>query len=936
MSIIDRLRLYLSEENTDTDDGYTIEEIDGSENIEYEMKPLPRHNLTNKVKDKETLIAGEVTALEGDEDDDESDKEPVTTIEPFAGEWVRDKIIQQQDSDDPEIELGWYADKIGRPKTTSIPLSDFSQHSFLAGQTGTGKSTMLINMIVQFILYQQNAIFVTPKEDDIVKVLASMPPDEIEKTDVIAPNMSNEYSVGLNPFSVNVERGTAEFDTVVDRRVTTILAMLLSEDSGGALINNLTKTLSRELTEAEEEYSMIEFIDVILSQEARDELTNEPEIGKYGYTKRIEQLDSDDLDSTQRRANKFEEQSVLKNTFFKRKEEINFEDYVEGDRNLLVNLEHLQESDRAVYAIYIVRGLWNAAQKRANHTPESQRDLVGLFIDEFDDIIHDENYEQTNIREIFDKARSYRLGLVTATQFPDKIPRDVLDEIQGNVKNKISLRVEKGEREMANSFNLPQGANANKYEITPDRITGLSDYTSFVQPENDKVPQKINNFARVPPYRSEPDALNLLHKLHQRTGSETPDDPSVGLETNISRELSLIGKERGDVSSSSEDEAWIIARAVDVAQRYYAYHNNEYTHANGDKAESAPIDLVEKVVGAMNIEYGYNDLDAFIEENGLYFSISKNYGGSIGLTNEGESLANKQISGDSGSSGKIVHRGMLQTTRKELAKHGIIMTVPSQDTDGDMPDGVAYLFDNHSSLKETLFPQSNKLYVEIEKSTKSKPAQTVKNLGKNSNGSEIVAFVMEENAGKWLHKKFLQDQGYNYLKSDGFARLHTTNSVISGVGSEGDRYAVYPSNKTAVWVRNRDGNYELRYKENEETLLELSEQELLTDSWSVTQFPAYIYKQGGDYYVQKPDGTTENVGSRKRDIDDWTQVYKPLVPNSYFENGIQKDDFEAFEIVNDKLRYYNGSKTISLTEVASTETQSDSTDEDILDKLKDI
>lgn len=85
----------------------------------------------------------------------------------------------------------------GRP--VALALDDARHHVHLLGQTGTGKSTLLAQMILQDAAAGRAAVVVDPKGDLIEAVMARLPNGAEERTCLIDPT-DPSISVGLNVF----------------------------------------------------------------------------------------------------------------------------------------------------------------------------------------------------------------------------------------------------------------------------------------------------------------------------------------------------------------------------------------------------------------------------------------------------------------------------------------------------------------------------------------------------------------------------------------------------------------------------------------------------------------------------------------------------------------------------------------------------------------
>ncbi|WP_292486990.1 hypothetical protein, partial [Methanohalobium sp.] len=597
-------------------------------------------------------------------------------IDPFMGGYPRDEINKQQTNSNPTIYIGWGQDNIGNLKIYGYDLSEWNQHGVMFGKTGFGKSTNIHNILTQFNTYGNNFVFMTPKEDDVLDLLATLPDDELEKTDVVRPGATSpDEVVGYNLFDLT----ETEKKEYIDDKVDTFVTMMLSQFSqSGARMEPTSRAISRAMMMSDQQFTIADFITVITDQDALDifinNISEELEMTPSGFEKIKNYEVDDELDPISNRMQQFNDRNALRNMFFQKESDIDFNDYVSGDRNLILDLK--ETSDKQVFGMLFVRELWLAAKKRGElSSPES---FVISVIDEFNTIINEANYEMSNIRDIFSKARAYNFGMFVASQYPDQLPRELVTEVTENTIIKIGLKTEDGY--MANYL-----TDTEIRSVTPNNIKNLERYQSFIQPQDDldKSAKKLNNFAAYPPRRTMRETITIRDTIVSSIGS-----PQKNVDASSASIVGENSPQNNNDTVSNERERWIVCRAIDIAQRYVLYNNpdvEQYDEYN--KAKYVDYDDVTPILDAWGLEYKYNDLQQFVEQNNILFEqIHTSDGTQLGLSNDGETLANKQDSGSSASGGKENHRGMLTQVREELAKYGVAVQVPEQE--GEMSDAL--------------------------------------------------------------------------------------------------------------------------------------------------------------------------------------------------------------------------------------------------------
>lgn len=85
----------------------------------------------------------------------------------------------------------------GHEERLSIPISDAAFHSYLLGPTGSGKSTVMLSMILADISKHRGVVVFDPKGDLATDVLSRIPSNRLD--DVVVLDPSSPHPVGFNP-----------------------------------------------------------------------------------------------------------------------------------------------------------------------------------------------------------------------------------------------------------------------------------------------------------------------------------------------------------------------------------------------------------------------------------------------------------------------------------------------------------------------------------------------------------------------------------------------------------------------------------------------------------------------------------------------------------------------------------------------------------------
>jgi Type IV secretion-system coupling protein DNA-binding domain len=90
----------------------------------------------------------------------------------------------------------------GRERPLALTPTDSLRHLHVLGPTGTGKSTLLMNLITQDIRAGRAVVVIEPKGDLIADVLARIPPNRIGDVVLLDPT-DTARPVGLNPLQLH-------------------------------------------------------------------------------------------------------------------------------------------------------------------------------------------------------------------------------------------------------------------------------------------------------------------------------------------------------------------------------------------------------------------------------------------------------------------------------------------------------------------------------------------------------------------------------------------------------------------------------------------------------------------------------------------------------------------------------------------------------------
>lgn len=309
-----------------------------------------------------------------------------------------------------------------------IKQEDRRRHMYILGKTGTGKSTLMKNMIIADIVDGHGVCFIDPHGQDIEDILQYIPPNRIK--DVIYMDPSDlGYPVALNLLELKHEEqrdlvadGVVEvfkkhFDSWGPRLQyilhNTLLTLLFAQ-------NSTLLGVQRILTDRNyRKFILKQLKDPILYKFWEEE---------YEDLSSNNRLFTEAVAPIQNKIGRFLSSGIIRNIVGQTKSSIDLEDVMNNQKILLVNLSQgkIGEENSALLGGMLVTRIQTTAMQRVN-IPENDRKDFFLYIDEF------QNFATPAFAKILSEARKYRLCLIVAHQYIAQLSEEVKNAVFGNV-----------------------------------------------------------------------------------------------------------------------------------------------------------------------------------------------------------------------------------------------------------------------------------------------------------------------------------------------------------------------------------------------------------------------------------------------------------------------------------------------------------------------
>lgn len=323
----------------------------------------------------------------------------------------------------------------GITKPAHIAADMRPRHTYIAGASGTGKSTLLLNMILQDISAGRGVGVLDPHGDLINDVLCRIPEERINDVILFDPT-DDQFPVALNILEARDEN---ERERIVAETVMS-LERYFPSSWGPRLERILTFTLYTVL-DAIPGATLADVERMLTDQKFREEVILKTRDLRYVefWNKQFVFLPKNAVDPVLNKLSVFLLNRTVRNIICQRHSAIDFDSVLNDGKILLANLStgRLTEKIAGTLGSFLVTKIVNAAFRRT-HLPADKRRPWHLYIDEFQSFMN----LSVGFERILAEARKTGLILAgLANQYVGQITPAVRQAIFGNVGTLIVFRL---------------------------------------------------------------------------------------------------------------------------------------------------------------------------------------------------------------------------------------------------------------------------------------------------------------------------------------------------------------------------------------------------------------------------------------------------------------------------------------------------------------
>ncbi|MCX6755103.1 MAG: type IV secretion system DNA-binding domain-containing protein [Candidatus Nomurabacteria bacterium] len=393
-----------------------------------------------------------------------------------------------------------------------IKRKDRRQHVYVLGKSGTGKSALLTNMVMQNIINGDGVCVVDPHGELVEDIVAAIPPHRMK--DVVYFNPADtDYHIGLNVLELIdpqykhlVASGLMGIFTKIWANVWSARMEYILNNAILALLETPGTTLlgvTRMLVDKPYRKTIVDNI--------KDPIVKGFWVNEYDTWQ--DKFRNEAITPIQNKVGQFLSSSIVRNVVGQSKSTINLFEIMNERKIFLVNVSkgRIGEDNSALLGGMLITKIQLAAMERVRILEDQRKDFY-LYVDEF------QNFVTDSFANILSEARKYRLNLTVAHQYTAQLVSAngsaVRDAVFGNVGTMIVFRVGAEDADFLEKEFEP--------EFMAQDIVSLPNYRIYLKLMIDGVTSRPFSAKTLPPMvtkrnlQTEQEVIDISRKLYAR------------------------------------------------------------------------------------------------------------------------------------------------------------------------------------------------------------------------------------------------------------------------------------------------------------------------------------------------------------------------------------------------------------------------------------
>jgi energy-coupling factor transporter ATP-binding protein EcfA2 len=331
-----------------------------------------------------------------------------------------------------------------------IKPDDRRRHVYVIGKSGTGKSTLLENMIIADIVAGRGVCFVDPHGESAEKILRFIPESRIN--DVVYFNPADiNFPIAFNP----LERVNFEMRHLVASGLMSVFKKIWPDVWSARMEYILNNALLALL-----EYpnsTLLGIMKMLSDKEYRRNIVEnlkDPVVKSFWvdeFAKYTQKLETEAVAAIQNKVGQFVSNPLIRNIVGQVHSSFDMRSMMDDGKILIANLSKgmVGEDNSNLLGAMLITKIQLAAMARSG-IPNSQLRDFYLYVDEF------QNFATESFATILSEARKYKLNLTLAHQYIEQILENVRSAIFGNVGTMIIFRIGAADAEVLEKEFFPE------------------------------------------------------------------------------------------------------------------------------------------------------------------------------------------------------------------------------------------------------------------------------------------------------------------------------------------------------------------------------------------------------------------------------------------------------------------------------------------------
>jgi hypothetical protein len=377
-----------------------------------------------------------------------------------------------------------------------------SRHVHVIGRSGTGKTTLLLNMIHSDLNSQQNFALIDPHGDLADAVLSLVPPERTN--DVIVLDAGDrEFAVGFNPLACP---DPARVDQVAGGVVAAFQKM---NDSWGPRLGDLLRgTVFAVIEQGGTLLTLLQLLGDAAYRERVVPRIGDPIVRHYfqhevaGWSKAYR---TEAIAAVQNKIRPFLTSPTMRAIVSQTGKTLDLRTVMDG-KVLVVNLSKgkIGEDNSALLGALIVTSIQQAAMTRVDF-PEAERKPFALYVDEF------QNFATSTFATLLSESRKFGIGCILSHQFRSQLSDDIAAAVTGNVGSTVTFAVGGDDAE-----DLALHLSREPGQLTPQDLTNLPKHTAIARLLMDGTQSSPFTIVTLPPTLGTEDRATIVRRCSRR------------------------------------------------------------------------------------------------------------------------------------------------------------------------------------------------------------------------------------------------------------------------------------------------------------------------------------------------------------------------------------------------------------------------------------